>query len=70
MLSKNQSFYIKIYLLDTDKYSAMSENLRTRIRKSVDTNYVWIDCQGRYPADRQGYDPFYCLNHDSCPALT
>ena len=33
----------------------MSTNLKKRIRKSIDTNYVWIDCAGRFPADRLTY---------------
>ena len=38
--------------LDNPEYDTMSENLKTRILKSMDKNYVWADCAGRNPADR------------------
>jgi len=39
--------------LDDPAYEKMSDNLKTRIKKAVNKNYVWIDCHGRFAADRE-----------------
>lgn len=39
--------------LDLPKYDDMSEQLKLRIRKSYDKNFVWLECKGRNPADRE-----------------
>ena len=38
--------------LEQPEYDDMSDQLKLRIRKSYDKNYVWIECKGRNPADR------------------
>jgi hypothetical protein len=38
--------------LDLPEYDDMSEQLKLRIRKSFDKNFVWLECKGRNPADR------------------
>jgi len=44
---------VKVEKLDEPEYDQMSENLKRRIRKSTDKNFVWVDCHGRFPADRE-----------------
>lgn len=40
--------------LDTQKnYETMPETLKTHIRNAPDKNHVWVDCYGRYPADKE-----------------
>jgi len=42
--------------LQNAEYELMSDNLKKRIEKSIDPNFVWIECNGRYPADREAID--------------
>jgi len=43
--------------LQDKKYDKMSHDLKIRIMEANqknDTDYVWVDCFGRYPADKEG----------------
>jgi hypothetical protein len=46
--------------LDLPEYADMSDQLKLRIRKSVDKNFVWLECRGRNPADRSDH-VFLCM---------
>jgi len=37
------------------KYDSMSDNLKNIIVKTPDRNYIWIDCFGRYAADKEAF---------------
>jgi hypothetical protein len=39
--------------LDDPKYDEMTPTLKEKIRVADDPNYVWVDCRGRNPADRE-----------------
>lgn len=45
--------------LDDPKYSEMTDQLKETIRRSPDTNYVWLDCRGRNPADKEALSVSY-----------
>jgi len=50
---------VKVEKLDDPEYEQMSDNLKNRIRKSIDKNFVWVDCYGRFPADREAINIEY-----------
>jgi hypothetical protein len=41
--------------LDEPEYKEMSLGLKEKIRQANDTNFVWVDCQGCNPADREEF---------------
>ncbi len=41
--------------LDEPEYKEMSLGLKEKILTANDTNFVWVDCQGRNPADREAF---------------
>jgi len=43
------------HTLNETKYAKMSTQLKNKIMKERDTNMVWIDCFGRYAADREAF---------------
>lgn len=45
--------------LDDPEYAKMSDTLKNRIRKSMDKNYLWVDCAGRFAADSEALDIEY-----------
>jgi len=45
--------------LDDPKYDEMSPALKEKIRVADDPNYVWVDCRGRNPADREALSVNY-----------
>jgi hypothetical protein len=54
--------------LDLPEYDDMSEQLKLRIRKSFDKNFVWLECKGRNPADRSGNIRIYSCGSGSTPS--
>jgi len=50
---------IKAANVDDPEYDAMSEELKEIIRTSNDTDQVYIDCKGRFPADVEGVNLTY-----------
>merc|ERR1711973_298230 len=53
--------------LDKPEYEEMSESLKNRIRKSIDKDHVWIECNGRYPADREAVEISYFPTNQGMP---
>jgi len=53
--------------LDKPEYAKMSESLKNRIQRSIDKDYVWIDCEGRYPADREAVEIEYFPSNQGMP---
>jgi len=58
---------VKKEKLDDPEYETMSPELKTRIRKSFNTDYLWIDCAGRYPADKEVLDIQYFPEKQGIP---
>lgn len=58
---------VRVENLDKKEYKLMDQNLKNRIRKSQDKNFVWIDCRGRYPADREVIDLEYFPSNQGMP---
>jgi sodium/potassium-transporting ATPase subunit beta len=42
--------------LNKKPYETMPEGLKTHIREEEDKNHVWVDCHGRYPADKEALE--------------
>jgi len=53
--------------LDEPAFNKMTPQLKARIRRSSDINYLWIDCDGRYPADREAVEIEYFPPHQGIP---
>jgi len=53
--------------LKDEKYNMMSDELKNIIVKSVDRNFVWVDCFGRYPADKEAFEVEYYPSNRGLP---
>lgn len=53
--------------LEDKKYDMMSKELKEIIVKSSDRNFVWIDCFGRYPADKEAFQVEYIPKNRGLP---
>jgi len=53
--------------LGDEKYSEMPEELKKKVAKAEDKNMVWIDCFGRYPADKEALKIEYYPEHQGIP---
>jgi len=56
--------------LEKEKYNKMSEDLKTRIRNAHqknDADNVWVECFGRYPADREALELEYFPDTQAMP---
>merc|ERR1712243_324667 len=57
--------------LEDDKYNKMSDDLKTRIRNAHqknDADNVWVECFGRYPADKEALELKYFPDTQAMPA--
>lgn len=52
---------------DDEKYAKMSTTLKNKIMKSADHNMVWIDCFGRYAADKEAFQFEYYPDNQGIP---
>jgi len=53
--------------LKDKKYDMMTPKLKETIVKSADKNFVWIDCFGRYPADKDVFKIEYFPQNQGIP---
>ena len=59
---------IKAANVDAPEYKDMSEELKEIIRTSGDTDQVYIDCKGRFPADVEGVNLTYFPANRAIPS--
>lgn len=53
--------------LDEPKYDMMTDRLKNQIRSAPDSNYVWMDCRGRNPADQEALAITYFPDNQGIP---
>jgi len=53
--------------LEDEAYDKMSVTLKNKIKKSSDHNMVWIDCFGRYAADKEAFQFEYYPQNQGIP---
>jgi len=53
--------------LAESKYDKMSDTLKSKIIKSADRNFIWIDCFGRYAADQEVFNFEYFPHNQGIP---
>jgi len=53
--------------LGEERFVEMPEELKKKVAKAEDKNMVWIDCNGRYPADKEAFDADYYPDHQGIP---
>jgi len=53
--------------LENSTFDMMSQDLKDIIVKSTDRNFVWIDCFGRYPADKEALKIEYFPKNQGLP---
>merc|ERR1712112_122655 len=58
--------------LEDEKYNKMSDDLKSRIRTAHqrnDADNVWVECFGRYPADKEALELKYFPDTRAMPAI-
>jgi len=53
--------------LEDEAYDKMSTDLKNKIMKATDTNMIWVDCFGRYAADKEAFKVEYFPENQGIP---